>query len=63
MPAAKPSRAKSGTAKKTAPAKAKTAPTKAIADFSLAYADQAERDFERVTKAIAAGEVEARAGL
>jgi uncharacterized protein (DUF2252 family) len=36
---------------------------RAIADFSAAYADQNERDYNALTKAVESGQVEARTGL
>jgi len=36
---------------------------RAIADFSEAYADQNERDFDALTKAVKSGRIEARTGL
>ena len=36
---------------------------RAIADFSAAYADQNERDFETLVRAVRAGRVAARSGL
>jgi hypothetical protein len=36
---------------------------RAIADFSAAYADQNERDYQALTKAVESRQVEARTGL
>lgn len=36
---------------------------RAIADFSVTYADQMERDFEQLTEAIASGKVPAQTGV
>jgi thiamine monophosphate kinase len=36
---------------------------RAIADFSTAYADQNERDYEGLMQAVRAGRVEARTGV
>jgi hypothetical protein len=36
---------------------------RAILEFSIAYADQNERDYKRLTDAVASGRIDARTGL
>ena len=36
---------------------------KAIGDFSLAYADQVERDYERLINAVKAGDIAVETGI
>ena len=56
--------ARSGTGSRSPPTSARaTRSTVAIADFSAAYADQNERDYERLQAAVKKGKIKAETGL